>query len=278
MSAKLAEILQSWPLYRRFSYIGKSVHIEGRGGMHGNHIYTFGLLPTEISLFCPGPKCKKEQQWHCGKPEVYFGEPYYDRVFHCKNCGKKDYTYFFSWSVTDEGGSFTKIGQFPPLETNIIDELERQLEPKDSEYYRKAMICRNSLYGLAALAYLRRVVEDTMNNLLDLVSEAAKASNYAADELSKIEEVKTNKRFDSKAEFAAKILPTQLKPGGHNPFDILHGLFSEGIHSMSEEECTEEFDRTRLVFEYLFKNLSVSHEEAKAYIKNLSQLSAKKSE
>ena len=89
-----------------------------------------------------------------------------------------------------------------------------------------------------------RRIEDRMNDLLDLVIETAKASEYEID-VSGIEEIKASKRFDNKAEFAGKILPPHLKPGGHNPFDILHDLFSEGVHSMTEEDCIDQFDKTK---------------------------------
>lgn len=45
---------------------------------------------------------------------------------------------------------------------------------------------------------------------------------------------------------------------------------------MSEDECIERFDKTRTAFEYLFKNLSISNEQAKNYVLALSELSRKK--
>jgi len=66
--------------------------------------------------------------------------------------------------------------------------------------------------------------------------------------------------------------PPHLRPGGHNPIERLHDIASEGIHSRPEEECIEIFDSSRLVFEYLFKNLQLSAAEAKAFVEKLSEL------
>src|SRR5205823_3425555 len=144
-------------------------------------------------------------------------------------------------------------------------------------YYRKALTCRNSNFGIGALAYLRRVVEDEMNRLLELTVDVAKTSSgLNAEKLSRMKQVRNNKRFDDKVEFAATILPPHLRPGGHNPFDILHDLPSEGIHALSEAECIEIFDRIRHTFEHLFKNLTFNSEETKMYLRDLSQLSQRK--
>ena len=58
-------------------------------------------------------------------------------------------------------------------------------------------------------------------------------------------------------------------PGGVNPIDKLHDLASDGIHNRSEDECLEIFDRCKASFEYVFRELDVQIEDAKAYIASL---------
>ena len=53
---------------------------------------------------------------------------------------------------------------------------------------------------------------------------------------------------------------------------MLHDLTSEGLHSKSEEECIDIFDRVRNVFEYVFGNLNVQIEEARTFVKSLEGL------
>ena len=147
------------------------------------------------------------------------------------------------------------------------------LDKDDLAFYRNALRMRNHNLGIAAVAYLRRVVENKINDVLDVLAEAAQEHDFAAEELKKIKEAKSSYRFDDKIEYAAKLLPPHLRPKGKpNPIDVLHGLASEGLHSKSEEECIDIFDKVRKVFEYVFGNLNVQIEEARAFVKSLEGL------
>ena len=78
------------------------------------------------------------------------------------------------------------------------------------------------------------------------------------------------KHLDTRIEFASKILPIHLRPGGHNPLDKLYAVASAGLHGESDEGCLRIFEEARFVFEYLFRNLTVTNEEAREYLKRLS--------
>jgi hypothetical protein len=114
-----------------------------------------------------------------------------------------------------------------------------------------------------------------MNDLLDLLRQAAEYLEETA-ELKTIEEVKASWRFDDKITYAASALPRHLKPCGANPLDALHDLASGGIHHHTEDECLEIFDRCRIAFEYVFRELQVQNEDARAYIANLKAINLKK--
>ena len=65
------------------------------------------------------------------------------------------------------------------------------------------------------------------------------------------------------------------RPGGRNPVDALYGAFSDGIHNKTDDECIEIVDRMRLAFEYLFKTLQVSSEDAKEFVRALNTVNTK---
>lgn len=226
-------------------------------------------LPQEISFFCDNPKCKKEQLWQRAQIGTADKGGWRGREYTCRNCGKNTIRYYFFWVGEDQNGLFLKVGQYPPLQKEPPLRLAKKLDETDLDLYRKALTSRNNAYGLGALAYLRRVVENRMNDLLGLLYEAAKDDEGAEAELKKIEEVKASWRFDEKIGYAAGILPKHLKPGGVNPIDMLHDLASEGIHHRSEDECLDIFDRCKTAFEYVFRELDVQIEDARAYIASL---------
>lgn len=261
LTEKLREILQSWPLYRRLEY-------TGAGGTNN--------LPVEISLHCQ--VCRKDQNWVTQLPKfphTHKGS-FHSVIYTCKNCGRATAVFAFLWYDSQHVSSFHKIGQHPPLEEWVAPELARQLDADDLEFYKKALRCRNFNFGLGALAYLRRVVENRMNDILDLLSAAATEAGFAVEELKTFEDAKRSKRFDDKVAYAAKILPPYLKPSGRNPIDLLHDLASEGIHAKSDAECIDIFDQSKLALEYLLRELQVRKEDAKAFAGALKELTARK--
>lgn len=261
LEAKLREILERWPLYRDFVYRGPD---------------DAWILPRIISLDCP--TCKKDQWWERQ------GSPGNDKVgyagatYECRNCHFEECHFYFYWhGKQDTGYRFVKVGQYPPLEERIPAELEKQIAGDDLEFYKRALRCRNFNFGIAALAYLRRVVENRMNDLLDLIAEAARHAEFAAEDLKQLEGVKGSRVFDDKVSYAAAILPPGLKPGGTNPIDLLHDLASAGIHHLSDAECIDVFDQSRTVFEHVFIELKVREAKNKNFLESLSQLQRRKS-
>jgi hypothetical protein len=115
-----------------------------------------------------------------------------------------------------------------------------------------------------------------MNGMLDLLAEVARESNFEHEHLAELEEVKKSKRFSDKVTFAAVIIPPTLRPGGQNPIDRLHDIASEGLHSRSEDDCIDIFDRSRAVFEYVFRQLRIRKDEAEAFQESLNKLAGKK--
>lgn len=167
---------------------------------------------------------------------------------------------------------FQKTGQFPPLEETISPALEKALS-KDAELYKRALRSRNFNYGLGAVSYMRRIIENHMNEILDILTEADRTD---IDETTRVEldRIKKSRNFTAKVEHAAKLLPEYLRPMGlPNPLDILHELSSEGLHTLSEEECVLIFDKCQTTFEYLFQNLRPQLDQAKSYKENLRKLS-----
>jgi hypothetical protein len=258
---KLQEILEKWPLYREFNYRGAD---------------DTWILPKIISLYCP--TCKKDQWW------ARQGSPSNDKAgfcgatYECRNCGYEECRFYFYWFGKPETSyQFVKVGQYPSLEERIPAELEKQIAGEDLEFYKRALRCRNFNFGIAALAYLRRVVENRMNDLLDLIAEAARHAEFAAEDLKRLEDVKRSRVFDDKVSYAVAILPPSLKPGGTNPFDLLHDLASAGIHHLSDAECIDVFDQSKAVFEHVFIELKVQEAKNKSFLENLSQLQKRRS-
>jgi hypothetical protein len=262
---RLGKILVKGSLYRTFVYTGKSAHFSS------GERKRFGLLPHQLKMFCGDEQCKGETWWECDYKSVYFGSDFIcKRYYACRNCGSRKQYYQFIWQENEKANIFIKVGQWPPLEIEPSKELSKSLGPEDSNLYKKGLINYQFGHGIAAVAYFRRVLENKVNALLALIVEAARNENMDHERLQEIETVKDSHRVEDKIDVATKILPAHLKPGGHNPLDKLYAPLSAGLHGESDDACLRIFSDARFVFEYLFKNLTESNEEARKYVQRLS--------
>jgi len=265
---KLADILVSGALYRRFVYIASDCHYTDEQSMQR---LRFSLLPERLKMFCAHKDCQQETQWGVYDSRFFFGDEIRDYDYHCKNCGESVVHYSLIWQEDDSGGVFIKVSQWPPLSIHPPSELADALGDEDRTLYSKALINANFNHGIGALAYFRRVMENKVNLLLDLIAEAAKLAGVDEAGLQELERVKATHQVDRKIEIASKLLPAHLKPpGSPNPLDNLYKSYSSGLHGESDEKCLDIFNEGRFVFEYLFRNLTVGNEEAGEYVKRLS--------
>jgi hypothetical protein len=269
LARRLEEVLVKGALYRVLSYDGSTSHVDGHVP---NRKVRYGLLPKQLTMYCSHAKCKKEQQWETVDEKVYFSTPGFIRTksYTCRNCGEKSIHYLFIWQEHEHGSMFLKVGQYPALAIEPSPELAKALGQEDAELYKKALINANYNHGLGAVAYFRRVLENKVNLILDLITEALKLEQVDV-EVKQLEKIKSSHRVEDKIEFASKILPKNLKPGGHNPLDKLYTAASVGLHGESDDDCLTIFNEARFEFEYLFKNLIVGNEEAREYVKRLSK-------
>jgi hypothetical protein len=242
-----------------------------------------------LTLFCPS--CKLKSTWQTGVMIQKHGHPsgtltrekhkvgFFQKTYKCKNCGVGSVTYHFNWE--DELGGlssvFFKVGQYPELEERVSKNLEDALNAEDLKMYKNALRLRNFNLGIAAVAYMRRVVENRMNDMLEILYEAARVHNAAPDVLKKHEEVKADRKFSVKVDYAGDLLPANLRPEGHpNPMAVLHDLASDGLHSKSDEECVDIFDACRETFEYVFGKMRIETEQAKEFVKGMAKLAEKR--
>ena len=289
VTENLQEVLEKWPLYTKLTYQSEK---------------NPRFLPEQISKHCD--RCGQDQLWQrartrqqqedlraeqAGQANLGGGRIFLSidhgigqSQYVCRNCGERRSHFHYFWESREKNEEepetwiFFKIGQYPPLEEKVHPDLAKALAGEDLDYYKSALRLRNFGLGIGACAYIRRVVENRINDLLDVLVESAAESGKGAEaELLKgLKDAKESKNFDRKLEYASKILPNNL--GTNNPLGHLHEVHSEGLHSKSESECIDIFDGARFVFEYVFKNLKIDLQETKEFTKQMGQLAQKRGE
>lgn len=260
----LATVLASWALYREYRYYDQTGTTQ---------------LPELLHLHCDDPLCGKVTAWETSiwQGVSHFGS-FASVKYKCRNCARAGIVYHYHWYKSKDSVTmnFTKFGQWPALERQISPELKKHLGGEDYELYQKALRCRSQNLGIGALAYMRRVIEDRTNELLDMLAAESSQSGGAVD-LTEIEKAKKSFKFSDKIELAKRIIPSTLRPGNHNPIDQLHDIASEGLHWKNEEECAAIFDKARGVFEFLFQEMERRKRAAQEFQKSLTDIATRNS-
>ena len=270
------EFVTKWPLYT-------PIDVDGAFQPQDN-----------ISFRCGN--CRKETTWAlAGSPSPHrngSSGAFYSVQYTCHLCKGQTVVIMYRYSQhrteatpnIPNGTSYKyiptkmqKIGQYPPLSIEIPAALEKNLGEEAANLYKKALINRNQGYGLGAVTYIRRVVEDKTDELIEVVAKLAEAHNVEADTIAKIRAAKTAKdTYDNKLKIAAMVLPTALVIDGVNPLGTLYSLVSEGVHELTEEQCIEVADETKSVFEFTFTQLRAETETRKDFVTKIKELAGGK--
>jgi hypothetical protein len=273
MINSLAELLAKWPLYRKLRFRNDSIHDYPRNIR--THCPICGGERNFDQFSWEGMKSTYRVQGPSG-PENAITSRRALRVlhYHCCDCRGNKYSisYLVRWEQLSEGNEniILKCGQYPELETVIDADLQKSISPADVVLLKKAITSRNFNNGLASVAYLRRVVENQIEPLIEKLLHDDEGDKE--DLKARIEKARTARGFRGLLDLAGEVLPVYLKPGGTNPLVPLHKLASEGVHKLPEDECIQIFDESEEVFSFVFRELHRHQRETKAFQENLKKL------
>ena len=217
------------------------------------------LWIKEIDAFCE--ICELQRPFHSkrsigGRTEIGIlstGTIFFE--FECVSCGRSKREYRVEQIVSEKTVQLQKYGELPRRKVERNQVLQKFLKD-DLDNYEKAAVCLSFGYGIAAFVYFRRVVENNISKLLDLVQEDAKSSSASTKVTEALAELRKNSSMDKKITIANNALPEYLQPDGLNPLGRLYKVLSEGVHKFSEEECLNKAKATSKCLEYLVSELA----------------------
>lgn len=197
-------------------------------------------------------------------------------VYLCTHCQKFERLFFIKAGGDKQGSWFMKVGQFPAWEVTGEPNIERLLG-NHAGYYKKGLICESQGYGIGAFGYYRRIVEETIDELLSEITEL-----LSGDELNTynaaLEKTKETIVTAEKIELVKDLLPAILRPDGMNPLAALHSALSQGLHAESDEECLDLAENCREILVFLVNQIAASKQSAKSFTSSMRKLLDKKSE
>jgi hypothetical protein len=155
------------------------------------------------------------------------------------SCGfcLKQKNYF--WVETDpEKSRIRKVGQWTPWSVDVAPDIAKSLGD-NLDPFKKGMVCLGQGYGLAACAYFRRVLENQVDSILELLEQYLATDPSTEMAAAEVAALRNGKAADVKLQKASAFVPSTLAVAGHNPIRLLYELLSKGVHSLSEDECSE---------------------------------------
>jgi hypothetical protein len=201
-------------------------------------------------------------------PTLKTGTSYF--TFSCVSCRKEHREYLVEQVLDEHTIRLQKYGELPRSRISRNRVLQRFLS-EDLDNYEKAEVCLSYEYGVAAFAYFRRVVENNIGRLLDLVQEDAKASGDAPA-LIAIAELRNESPMSEKIKIANSALPPHLKPDGLNPLGRLYRVLSEGIHNLSEDACLAQAKATSECLVFLVAELALRRQHREQFKRAIGNL------
>lgn len=256
------ELLEEYPLYRKF-------RIEVPPSM-----YELPVVPINMHCLC----CKSNQTFTLTKEyKNSFGNlatanSNLTLKYLCQSC--KLFVREFLIHIDEDLKFIYKAGQYPAWEIESDRDFEKLLG-KHSTIFKKGLVCESQGYGIAAFSYYRRIVDDIIDEMLDLILNIIDAQNLEEYKIA-LNKTKATKVTQDKIELVKHLLPTILRPNGLNPLDILHSELSEGLHSQSDEKCLETSIHIREILTFMVNQILITNKSALNFTHSMKELINKK--
>ena len=268
---ELRVFLESRPLYA-----ATKIKTPGWGA---GFYYDKRLWPDSMTRPCE--RCKLATTWSRTEGPTPLG-PGVTIAFNCARCSSGEFIVWTQLRVPSDFDAGTmelrKLGQTPAWSIEVPKPMQDALPASALESYKRGLIMMSQSYGIAAVAYFRRVVEDVVERILDLMEEAAKLDRDHPDQaaLDAIAEARRSHQATDRLELVADLVPAYLRPGGANPLSRLYASYSEGLHGLGDEECLEIATDLRDALDYLLPGLSDRLTSARAYQASLAKAGRRK--
>ena len=197
--------------------------------------------------------------------------------YSCEKCGRvvKSYLVRF-WTIAPSSDvralvDVQKVAEWPTFSPWTPSKLMTLIGP-DRELFLKGRRAEIEGLGIGAFSYYRRIIEAQKNRLLDEIIRVARHLGASIEAIGALHAAKVESQFSRAVESVKDAIPQVLFIKGHNPFKLLHGALSEGLHAASDEDCLLAANDIRLILVEFAERLTEAMKEQKELDEALSRL------
>jgi hypothetical protein len=245
---KIATFLTETPLYSKIE-ISEFVYSRSFTNNNINQIYNLSF-----DFYCTNCKVPKTFKllWLGGRLGTQIlGSQHCSGT--CQYCNTYTVEFLLQFQQDGEKYYLKKIGQSPAFEIKPPKVVYDYLDKDDKSYYSKALMCISQSYGMAAHAYFRRIIENTIRKII---------KDATGEDISEV------RLIDIKDD-VFQHLPSELMELGNNPVKLLYAETSAAIHGLSEDECLKKAQKINTLLSFLITRLNQRKEN-----KEISELMA----
>ncbi len=240
------------------------------------------IRKPELQLHCSNERCNGTRFFRCisVSPEELSA----DRIsfiyfkYRCSNC-QTDIKIFAIGahlnSDYESSGRCFKFGEIPPYGPPTPSKLIELIGP-DREEFLQGRRCENQGLGVGSFTYYRRVVENQRDRILGKILKVSEMIGAPKDNIDVLRAAMKETQFNKSLSMVKDVMPESLLINGHNPITLLHSALSEGIHSLSDEQCLELASSVRVVLGELSERLGQALKDEAELTKALSTLMNRK--
>lgn len=172
--------------------------------------------------------------------------------YQCESCNSQTKSYavrFYGIPDPFDGvgaADVLKIAEWPQFSPPTPSKVISLVGP-DRELFLKGRRAEVEGLGIGAFSYYRRIIERQKGRLLDEIIRVAKHVGADPERTKILEIAKRETQFSKAVDMVKDAIPQQVFIKGHNPFTLLHGALSEGLHDASDEACLTAANDIRLL-------------------------------
>jgi hypothetical protein len=272
----IAEFLESTPPNQLIHISDLSQWTNTGYGLHNV------MRTPEIQLHCDHENCNGIRFFRCvsGKDKYLESKDYefFYVTYRCSNCQRVQKTFSFAAKVDSDAkpqGECYKFGELPTYGPPVSPKLIKLIGPDRNEFL-KGRRCENQGLGVGAFIYYRRVVENQKNRIIEGIIKVSEKIGAPKEKLETLRAAVKETQFSKALDMAKDAMPESLLINGQSPILLLHSALSEGVHTLTDEQCLELAGSARIVLSELSERLSQALKDEAELTKALSTLMHKK--
>lgn len=238
--------------------------------------------PSDYRDYCP--TCDGVRRHHLEKTDSFFA--YRFALYSCVDCeGQSTKEFGLKMlkprpEISTTAITCKKVFQNPDFGAPIPKNLYELIGEENRVHFLQARRSLARGLGIGSYTYYRRIIENNKLNLINSVLKVAVIVGAPNAQIDHLKAAAAEKQFSKAIGMlkAADAIPAVLLIDGQNPLLLLHDELSEGVHSLTDENCLERAKHSEIILYELARLMRIAITEKKDVSQALSAIMNRKKE